>query len=131
MFITSVGYAQTTTVDKLIAKKSVSSPSYSISKRIQIGVDNIIYLDSGIVFDKTLTGHTTLTFDVGTLQNNKWVTVFIKTGVGGFTITFTGVHWINNNPPTLTTSANKMAMYSFYNYDGTIFGADPLQPYDP
>lgn len=130
MFITSIGYSQTTTVDKLIARQGMSSPSFSNSKRINIA-STVIYLDSGNVFDKTITGNTTLTFNLGTLQNNKWITVFITTGANNLSLSFTGVHWPSNNPPTVTQSTGKRDVFSFYNYDGTIIGSVPTQNIDP
>lgn len=68
----------------------------------------------------TLTGNTTLAFS--NPIEGAWYTLFIKQGPGApFTITWPGsVAWSGGSAPTLTTTAGRTDVVSFY-FDGTNY----------
>lgn len=55
-------------------------------------------------------------------------TIFLKTGSGSFTATFTGVKFPQNISPTITTDANRMDIMTFYS-DGTNWYGSIQQEY--
>lgn len=73
-------------------------------------------LDNGTMQVLTLTGNATVTMPTKVM--GKSFMVFVKTGVGGYTCSFTGVKWANGLAPSVTASASAMDIFSFFS-DGT------------
>lgn len=74
----------------------------------------------------TLTGN--CTFTMPTADAGRSFTMFLKTGAGSFTSTFTGVKFPRNVAPTITTDANRMDILTFYS-DGTNWYGSTQQEY--
>jgi hypothetical protein len=74
----------------------------------------------------TLTGN--CTFTMPTAEAGRSFTMFLKTGAGSFTATFTGVKFPDNVAPTISTAANRMDILTFYS-DGTNWYGSAQQEY--
>ena len=74
----------------------------------------------------TLTGN--CTFTMPTADAGRSFTVFIKTGAGSLTATFTGAKFPDNVAPTISTAANRMDILTFYS-DGTNWYGSAQQEY--
>lgn len=86
-------------------------------------------LANGTVQILTLTGNATITMPTAT--SGKSFIVLLKTGAGSFTCAFTGVKWTNGTAPTVTATASKQDIYSFF-ADGTNwYGVVVGQNYTP
>ena len=73
-------------------------------------------LASGTFQTVTMTGN--CTFTMPTAVAGKSFILIVSTGAGGFTGTFTSVKWPTNTAPTLTTTASRWDILSFFS-DGT------------
>jgi hypothetical protein len=85
-----------------------------------------ISLTSGTVQTCTLTGNCTFTMPTATA--GKSFTLFLNSGAGNFTATFTGVRWADSATPTATILANKVDIFSFIS-DGTYWYGSFSQNY--
>ena len=63
-----------------------------------------------------------------TAEAGRSFTMFLKTGAGSFSATFTGVKFPLNAAPTITTDANRMDLITFYS-DGTNWYGNTQQEY--
>lgn len=70
-----------------------------------------IALDNGTVQTVTMTGN--CTFTMPTLVAGKSFILFVNSGSGGYTGTFTSVKWSSGSAPTLTASASKTDILTF------------------
>jgi hypothetical protein len=77
-----------------------------------------IALTNGTVQTCTLTGNCTFTMPTATA--GKSFTLFLSSGAGSFTATFTSVKWSGGTAPTITTTASKTDILSFIS-DGTYW----------
>lgn len=75
-----------------------------------------ISLANGTVQTVTMTGN--CTFTMPTAAAGKSFVLIVSSGAGSFTGTFTGVKWPSNTAPTLTTTATRWDILSFFS-DGT------------
>jgi hypothetical protein len=73
-------------------------------------------LTNGTVQTVTMTGNCTFTMPTATA--GKSFVLIVSSGAGGFTGTFTSVKWPNNVAPTLTTTASRWDILTFF-ADGT------------
>jgi hypothetical protein len=73
-------------------------------------------LTNGTVQTVTMTGNCTFTMPTATA--GKSFVLIVSSGAGGFTGTFTSVKWPNNAAPTLTTTASRWDILTFF-ADGT------------
>lgn len=80
-----------------------------------------ISLTSGTVQTCTLTGNCTFTMPTATA--GKSFTMFLNTGTGNFTATFSGVRWADSATPTATILANKVDIYSFISDGAYWYGS--------
>lgn len=88
-----------------------------------------INLANGTVQILTLTGSPTITMPA--VVSGKSFVVYLKTGAGSYTVTWSTVKWPGGTAPTITSAASKMDIYSFY-CDGTNwYGATVSQNYTP
>jgi len=83
-------------------------------------------LTSGTVQTCTLTGNCTFTMPTATA--GKSFTMFLDTGSGNYTASFSGVRWADSATPTATILANKVDIYSFIS-DGTYWYGSFSQNY--
>ncbi|NDG32553.1 hypothetical protein EB118_21085 [bacterium] len=85
-----------------------------------------ISLTNGTIQTCTLTGN--CTFTMPTAIAGKSFTLFLSSGSGSFTASFTGVKWSGGTAPTITTTANKIDILSFIS-DGTFWYGSFSQNY--
>lgn len=72
----------------------------------------------------------TCTFTMPANTAGKSFVLFLKTGAGTNTATFTGVKWVSNTAPTITATANRMDILSFF-ADGTNWYGNYAQGFNP
>lgn len=72
----------------------------------------------------------TCTFTMPTAAAGKSFILFLKTGAGTNTATFTNVKWVGNTAPTITATANRMDILTFA-ADGTNWYGNYAQNYNP
>lgn len=86
-------------------------------------------LANGTVQILTLTGNPTITMPA--VVSGKSFVIYLKTGAGSYTVTWSTVKWPGGTAPTITSATSKMDIYSFY-CDGTNwYGAIVSQNYTP
>ena len=85
-----------------------------------------IALTNGTVQTVTMTGNCTFTMPTATA--GKSFILIVSTGAGSFTGTFTSVKWPNNSAPTITTTASRWDILSFFS-DGTNWYGASAQAY--
>jgi len=77
----------------------------------------------------TLTGTATITMPTATA--GKSFLLKLKTGAGGYTVTWTTVKWPGGTAPTLTSTASKMDIFSFFSDGTNWYGCTVGQNYTP
>ena len=82
------------------------------------GTSQTLSLTSGTVQTVTMTGNCTFTMPTATA--GKSFVLIVNTGAGSFTGTFTSVKWTNGTAPTLTTTASRWDIFTFF-ADGTYW----------
>jgi len=80
-----------------------------------------ISLTNGTVQTCTLTNNCTFTMPTATA--GKSFTLFLNTGAGSFTSTFTSVKWSGGTAPTITVTASKVDIISFVSDGTSWYGA--------
>ena len=83
-------------------------------------------LASGTVQTCTLTGNCAFTMPTATA--GKSFTMFLNSGSGNYTASFSGVLWSDSAPPTITTTASKIDILSFIS-NGTYWYGSYSQNY--
>jgi hypothetical protein len=83
-------------------------------------------LTSGTVQTCTLTGNCTFTMPTATA--GKSFTMFLNTGSGNYTASFSGVRWSDSTAPTITSTASKVDILSFIS-DGSYWYGSFSQNY--
>lgn len=90
------------------------------------GTSRTLSLDNGTCHTITLTSN--CTFTMPSSVAGKSFTLFLNTGAGNYTATFTSVKWSNNTAPVITTTANKIDIISFIS-DGLFWYGSYSQNY--
>ena len=84
-------------------------------------------LANGTVQVLTLTGSPTITMPaVGT---GKSFIIMLKTGAGSYSVTWSTVSWPSGTAPTVTSTASKTDIYSFFSDGTSWFGTTIGQSY--
>ena len=86
-------------------------------------------LANGTMQDITLTGSPTITMP--TAASGKSFTLMLRSGAGSYTVTWTTVKWSGGTAPTVTTTASRMDIYSFFSDGTNWYGATIGQNYTP
>jgi len=86
-------------------------------------------LTNGTVQVLTLTGSPTITMP--TAVAGKSFIIYLKTGAGSYTVTWTTVKWSGGTAPTITAAASKMDIYSFFSDGTNWYGVTVGQNYTP
>ena len=86
-------------------------------------------LSNGTVQIITLTGSPTITMP--TAVAGKSFIMYLKTGAGSFTVTWSTVKWAGGTAPTVTATASKMDIYSFFSDGTNWYGVTVGQNYTP
>ena len=92
------------------------------------GTTKTLDLTNGTVQTVTMTGNCTFTMPTATA--GKSFILIVSTGAGSFTGVFTGVKYINGTAPTLTTTASRWDILTFFS-DGTNWYGSVAQGYTP
>jgi hypothetical protein len=104
-----------------LSGKTLTNPTVTnyVETVVAIGNSSIaqtLALTNGTVQTVTLTGNCTFTMPTATA--GKSFVLIVSTGAGSFTGTFTSVKWPSNIAPTLTTTATRWDILTFFS-DGT------------
>lgn len=83
---------------------------------VNSGTSVSIDLSTGTIQNITLTGSPTISMP--TTVTGKSFTLYLKTGTGSFTVTWSTVKWPGGTAPTITSTASKQDVFSFF-CDGT------------
>lgn len=86
-------------------------------------------LTNGTMQIITLTGICTVTMPSAVA--GKSFILLLKTGTGGYTVTWTTVKWPGGTAPTLTATASKMDILSFFSDGTNWYGIVAGQNYTP
>jgi len=84
---------------------------------------------NGTIQNITLTGTATITMP--TAAAGKSFILYLRTGAGSYTVTWTTVKWPGGTAPTLTSTASKMDIYSFFSDGTNWYGTTVGQNYTP
>ncbi len=87
-----------------------------------------INIATSTIVTANLTANCTFTMPSNTA--GKSLILFLKTGAGNYTGTFTGVKFVGNTAPTITTTANRMDILTF-TADGQNWYGNYAQGYNP
>lgn len=122
-----------TLTSKTLTTPAITNPTITnyIESVVAIGntgTSKTIDLTSGTVQTATMTGN--CTFTMPAVGAGKSFALFLKTGAGSFTGTFTGVKWPSTGTPTITAAAAKMDILSFFS-DGTSWYGAYAQGFTP
>lgn len=90
------------------------------------GTSIVLNLDDGTVHKCVLTDNCVFTMPSGVA--GKSFTVFLNSGAGNYTASFSGVLWSDSAPPTITTESNKVDILSFIS-DGSYWYGSYSQNY--
>jgi hypothetical protein len=81
---------------------------------------------NGTVQNITLTGTATITMPAAVA--GKSFILYLRTGAGSYTVTWSTVKWPAGTAPTITSTASRMDIYSFFsdgtNWYGTTVGTN-------
>jgi len=115
---TTVGLGNTTATlgNTTVSNTTVTLYTESVVAIGNSGTSKTIDLTNGTFQTVTMTGNCTFTMPTN-IAGRSFVLV-VSTGAGGFTGTFTSVKWPNNGAPTLTTTASRWDILTFF-ADGT------------
>jgi hypothetical protein len=102
--------------NKTLTNPTVTNYVESVVAIGNSGTSQTLALTNGTVQTVTMTGNCTFTMPTATA--GKSFVLIVSTGAGGFTGTFTSVKWPNNGAPTLTTTASRWDILTFF-ADGT------------
>lgn len=105
-----------TLTNKTITNPTVTNYTESVVAIGNSGTSQTLSLTNGTVQTVTMTGNCTFTMPTATA--GKSFVLIINTGAGSFTGTFTSVKWPSNVAPTITTTASRWDILTFFS-DGT------------
>lgn len=86
-------------------------------------------LANGTMQDITLTGTATITMP--TAVAGKSFLLLLRSGAGSYTVTWTTVKWPGGTAPTVTATASKLDIYSFFSDGTNWYGVTVNQNYTP
>lgn len=98
---------------------------YSANSSTAITLD----LANGTVQIITLTGSPTITMPTAT--SGKSFIMYLKTGSGSYSVTWSTVKWAGGTAPTVTSTASRMDIYSFFSDGTNWYGVVVGQNYTP
>jgi hypothetical protein len=102
-----------------------------VEKRFTANSSTSITLDlvNGTLQDITLTATTTITMP--TAVAGKSFILFLRSGAGSYGVTWTTVKWPGGTAPTVTTTASRLDIYSFFSDGTNWYGITVSQNYTP
>lgn len=102
-----------------IEKTNVANTSTAITLDLANGTFQVL----------TLTGSPTITMP--TAVAGKSFVILLKTGTGSFTVTWSTVKWPGGTAPTITSTASKQDIFSFFSDGTNWYGTTVGQNYTP
>lgn len=116
---TVVGLAATQTLtNKTLTNATVTNYTETPVSIGNSGTSQTLSLTNGTFQTVTMTGNCTFALPTPTGNSGKSFVLVVSSGAGSFTGTFTSVKWPSNTAPTLTTTATRWDILSFF-CDGT------------
>lgn len=123
-----------TTDTQTLTNKTLTNPTvtnyvetpYSANSSTAITLD----LANGTVQIITLTGNATITMPTAT-SGKSFVMMLKQDGTGSRTVTWSTVKWAGGTAPTITSTASKQDIYSFFSDGSSWFGVTVSQNYTP
>lgn len=116
-----------------ISATSLTNPTITnyTETRFTANSSTAITLDlaNGTMQDITLTGSPTITMPTATA--GKSFLLMLRSGAGSYTVTWSTVKWPGGTAPTVTTTASRMDIYSFYSDGTNWYGTTVGQNYTP
>jgi hypothetical protein len=117
----TTGTLATLAGSEAFTNKTLTNPTVTnyVESVVAIGnssTSKTLDLTNGTVQTVTMTGNCTFTMPTATA--GKSFVLIVSSGAGGFTGTFTSVKWPNNAAPTITTTASRWDILTFF-ADGT------------
>jgi hypothetical protein len=102
-----------------------------VEKRFTANSSTAITLDlaNGTMQDITLTASTTITMP--TAVAGKSFILFLRSGAGTYTVAWTTVKWPGGTAPTVTATASRLDIYSFFSDGTNWYGITVSQNYTP
>lgn len=123
----------TPTGSETLTNKTLTNPTVTnyTETRFTANSSTAITLDlaNGTMQDITLTGTATITMPTATA--GKSFILLLRSGAGSYTVTWTTVKWPNNSAPTITATASRLDMYSFFSDGTNWYGVTVSQNYTP
>jgi hypothetical protein len=99
----------------------VSSISEKLHNNGNSGASQTISLDDGAIQAYTLTDN--CTFIMPAVSIGQSFKLFLNTGAGNFSASFSGILWYNSTPPTITTAASKVDILTFISDGAYWYGS--------
>lgn len=123
----------TLTGSQTLTNKVLTNPTVTnyVETRYTANSSTAITLDlaNGTMQDITLTGSPTITMP--TAASGKSFTLLLRTGTGSYTVTWSTVKWPSGTAPTVTSTASRMDIYSFFSDGTNWYGTTVGQNYTP
>jgi hypothetical protein len=124
--------ATATLSSKTLTNPTVNNYTEGVVAIGTVTTASTISLTNGTVQTATLTASTACVFTMPTAVAGKSFTLMLKQAAttGNGTATFTGVKWASAGTPTVTATAGRMDIFSFFS-DGTNWYGTVVQGYTP
>ena len=124
--------ASTTLTNKTLSNPTVNGYTEGVTALGTVTSSATISLASGTVITATLTASTACTFTMPTATAGKSFVLLLRQAAttGSGSATFTGVKWNTTSAPTITATAGKMDIISFF-ADGTNWYGSIVQGFTP
>lgn len=118
--------------NKTLTTPTISGYTESVTTVGTVTTSATLNISAGTVLTATLTASTACTFTMPTAAAGKSFVLMLKqaASTGGGTATFSGVKWPTAGAPTITATAGKMDIISFFS-DGTNWYGSASQGYTP
>lgn len=115
-----LGNTTTSVGNVTVANVTVTDYTETLNAIGNSSTSQTITLTTGTVQTVTLTAN--CTFTMPTVVGGKSFMVFVNSGAGSFTATFSGVKWSGNTAPTITTTASKVDIITFASDGSSWYG---------
>lgn len=122
-----------TTDTQTLTNKTLTNPTVTdyveTATTANTGSAITLNLADGTIDNLTLTANTTITMPTAVL--GKSFVIYLRTGAGGYTVTWTTVKWAAGTAPTITATASRMDIFSFFSDGTNWYGTTVGQNYTP
>ena len=122
-----------TDTTQTLTNKTLTNPTVTnyTETRFTANSSTAITLDlaNGTMQDITLTGTATITMPTATA--GKSFILLLRSGAGSYTVTWTTVKWPGGTAPTVTATASRLDIYSFFSDGTNWYGITVSQNYTP